>query len=34
MTASPAVDVRPLDAQRVEEAIETITERLPHLPRV
>jgi GNAT superfamily N-acetyltransferase len=34
MTASPSVDVRPLDAQRVEEAIETITERLPHLPRV
>jgi GNAT superfamily N-acetyltransferase len=34
MTASSSVDVRPLDTQRVEEAIDTITRRLPHLSRV
>ncbi|WP_404387044.1 hypothetical protein [Humibacillus xanthopallidus] len=33
MTGSPSVDVRPLDTQRVDEAIAILTGRLPHLPR-
>ena len=33
MTGSPSVDVRPLDPQRVDEAIAIVMGRLPHLPR-
>lgn len=33
MTGSSSVHVRPLDAERVDEAIAIVTGRLPHLPR-